>query len=304
MDEPKIPFFQIRPGCLLFYDMSYWNYIGSRRDTSYNKKDRPANEKYTGKMNAKARSKLRFAINLLVAQAKWKQVENPSTGSFYKFKINFITLTLSAPQKDVNDRIVKSKMLEPFLKNMRNVYGLRSYVWRAERQKNGNIHFHISTDTFIPFDAIRDVWNFQQSKFHFITDFQNKNNSVFPNSTDIHSVKNVKNLASYLVKYMSKDEKGLESIKGKVWDCSLNLKLTDRVTYEMQSSDFALIRDLFMMYPDQLIETENCTIFQFSDAQMMTYLPKAYYDNYKAWLGRVYLSAEPPKSYRYDNFNI
>jgi hypothetical protein len=294
MDEPRIPFLQIRPGCLLLYDMSYWNYLGSVRTWARSNNALPVNVKYTGKMNEKSRSKLRFAINLLVAQARWKQVENPTSKRLYKFKINFITLTLSAPQMEVSDKMVKSKMLEPWLKNMRNVYKLRSYVWRAERQKNGNIHFHVTTDSYIPYEAIRDVWNFQQAKFHFITHFQNRNNSVYPNSTDVHSVANIKNLASYLVKYMVKDEKGLDTIEGKVWDCSLNLKLRDRVTYEMSPDDYSLMRMLIEKFPDQLISTDNCSIFQLSEDQMKLYLPANYFDDYKTWLDGIYHAADPP----------
>lgn len=292
---------QIRPGCILLYDMSYYHYIGSVRPNYKNNHGLPPNKKYTGKMNSKATSKLRFAINLLIAQARWKQVENPTTGKLYRFKINFVTLTLSAPQFDLSDKIIKSKMLEPWLRNMRNVYGLRSYVWRAERQKNGNLHFHVTTDTYLPYEAIRDVWNFQQSKYHFIDIFRHKNKSAFPNSTDVHSVASIKNLASYLVKYMSKDEKGLESIEGKVWDCSRNLKLRDRVTYEMSEDDFSLMRYLIDKFPDQMIDTENCSIFKLSDSQMRKYLPADYFDNYKSWLNEIYHAADPPGYKRIDN---
>ncbi len=255
-------------------------------------------------MNEKVKSKIRFSVNLLVAQAKWKEVENPTTKSLYRFKINFITLTLSAPQKNVSDRIIKSKMLEPWIRNMRNVHGLRSYVWRAERQKNGNIHFHFSTDTYLPYDAVRDVWNHQQAKFHFITDFQHKNHSQFPNSTDVHSVANIKNLAAYLVKYMMKDEKGLDTIEGKVWDCSQNLKLRDRVTYEMSVQDFALMRKLVEKFPDRAINTDHCSIFQLSEKEMQTYLPANYFDDYKKWLLEVYHAADPPGYKRVDDDHV
>lgn len=285
---------QIRPGCLLLYDISYWQYIGSRRRNHRALPPLVVNEKYTGKMNEKSRSKLRFAINLLVAQAREKQVENPTTGSLYKFKINFITLTLSAPQIKGTDKLIKSKMLEPWLKNMRNVYGLRSYVWRAERQKNGNIHFHVTTDTYIDYNSIRDSWNFQQGKFHFIKHFQARNDSVFPNSTDVHSIHNIRNLASYLVKYMVKDEKGLNSIEGKVWDCSLNLKLKDRVAYEMSVKDFELMRLLVEKFPDNLIEAEKCSIFRLSEDQMKQYLPAKYFNDYITWLDMIYHQADPP----------
>ncbi len=255
-------------------------------------------------MNEKVKSKIRFSVNLLVAQARWKEIENPATKSLYRFKINFITLTLSAGQKNITDRTIKSKMLEPWIRNMRNIHGLRSYVWRAERQKNGNIHFHFSTDTYLPYNAIRDVWNHQQAKFHFITDFKNKNNSEFPNSTDVHSVANIKNLAAYLVKYMMKDEKGLDTIQGKIWDCSQNLKLRDRVTYEMSTSDFTLMKELVARFPDHLITTDHCSIFQLSETEMKTYLPANYFDDYKTWLDQIYHAADPPGYKRVEDINV
>ena len=298
MDNPTIPLMQIRPGCLLLYDMSYYNYLGSRPQYENDKHIKPEKIAYSGKMNQKSKSRLRFSINLLVAQAKWKERFNEKTSKFYKFKVNFITLTLSAPQKSVTDRTIKSKMLAPWIRNMRNVYGLRSYVWRAERQKNGNLHFHISSDTFIPYEAIRDAWNLQQGKFHFITDFQNKNHSVFPNSTDVHGTFDIQNLASYMVKYMLKDEKGLNSIDGKVWDCSTNLKLKDRVCFEMSASDFSLINNICQHYPSRIHKTENCTIINLSDREMSKCLPDDYFQSYTEWIDRVYEAGQPPRYYR------
>ena len=292
---PPIPVIQIRPGCLLFYDQSFYSYAGVHRHSLRDRLPVHSNEKYTGKMNDKSKSRLRFAINLLVAQAKWKEVENPTTKKFYRFKLNFITLTLSARQKDLSDKFIKSKMLFPWIRNMRNVYHLRSYVWRAERQKNGNIHFHFTTDTYIPYDAIRDAWNFQQSKFHFITDFQNRNNSEFPNSTDVHAVVSIRNLASYLVKYMVKDEKGLESIEGKVWDCSKNLKTKERISYAMTSIDFSMLSKILNDSNYKVISNDNCTMVPLSSGQMSKVLPGEYWKKYNQWLQSVYDSATPPR---------
>jgi len=282
---------QIRPGCLLCYDQRV--YIPPRKESTIpiDPLAESTPKFYTGKMNEKAKSKLRFSINLLVEQAKWKEILNPATGKFYKFKINFITLTLSAKQREVSDRTIKNLMLAPWIRNMRDVYKLRSYVWRAERQKNGNIHFHFSTDTYIPYDAIRDAWNFQQAKFHFIDEFRNRNNSEFPNSTDVHSVQSVANLASYMVKYMCKDEKGLESIEGKVWDCSSNLKTSERVAMVMGEADFRLINKLYEKFENRVKKTDNCTIIPISKNEMLQYLPRSYIEMYNKWIQSVYDAA-------------
>lgn len=295
---PSIPIMQIRPGCLLFYDQSFWSYTGYGRTQKEIQQAAKATEKYSGKLNPKSRSKLRFSINLLVEQAKWKQVENPTTKRLYKFKVNFITLTLSGKQGQVSDKEIKSKMLFPWIRNMRDVYGLRSYVWRAERQKNGNIHFHITTDTYIPYDYIRDAWNYQQSKFHFIDEFRNRNQSEFPNSTDVHSVQNIRNLASYLVKYMLKDEKGLDSIQGKVWDCSKNLKISERVWFEMSIADFEVYNNLLVAFKDRVRSGDYCTIIPMNLREMRTSLPFTYTKLYNKWLQKVYDLATPPRAKR------
>ena len=290
---PPIPIMQVRPGCILYYDQSFYSYAGQRNPYLKHNERKIINEKYTGKMNAKSKSRLRFAINLLVEQARWKEFENPSTGRLVGFKVNFITLTLSGKQRHVTDRIIKTQMLAPWIKNMRNVHDLRSYVWRAERQKNGNLHFHFSTDTFIPYDAIRDSWNFQQSKFHFIDEFRGRNNSEFPNSTDVHGVFSIKNLASYMVKYMCKDEKGLESIEGKVWDCSQNLKTKERVIFEMSIDDFRLFEKLGSTFKDRVYFGDQCSIIPLSRSEMSKYLPREHLQKYDKWISDVYQAARP-----------
>ena len=56
--------------------------------------------------------------------------------------MKFITLTLSDVQAHTDDSI-KEHMLQPFLYWLQRYYNC-SYVWKAETQINGNIHFHIT----------------------------------------------------------------------------------------------------------------------------------------------------------------
>ncbi len=256
---------------------------------------------YTGKLTDFAKRNIKFAINLLVAQAKWKEVINPATDTPYKFKVNFITLTLSAKQGSLSDKTIKNEMLSPWIRVMRDTFNLRSYVWRAERQQNGNIHFHFVTDTYILYSDIRDNWNHQQAKFHFIDDFRNKNKSEFPNSTDVHSVIHIRNLAAYLVKYMSKNERALDTIEGKIWDCSSNLKTKERAALVMSSSDFKMVDELHKSMPDRFIKQDNCTIIRMSENEMSRFLPSEHRKLYREWLQSVYDAA--PVS-RYINHEV
>jgi hypothetical protein len=69
-----------------------------------------------------------------------------------------------------------------------------------------------------------------------IDEFEKKFGHRNPNSTDVHAIWKVKNLVSYFIKYMSKDAKGADVIKGKLWDCSANLKVKDSCEMLLESN--------------------------------------------------------------------
>jgi len=124
----------------------------------------------------------------------------------FKFKIAFITLTLSSEQKHTDDYI-KQHMLEPFLKWAFREGKDKHYVWKAETQRNGNIHFHITFNGFIHYMKIRQKWNHLQWKHGYISE------QADPNSTDVHSVKHTGGFIGYMSKYMSKTDEDLEIYK-------------------------------------------------------------------------------------------
>lgn len=58
-----------------------------------------------------------------------------------------------------------------------------------------------------------------------------------PNCTDIHAVKNIRNLASYMVKYMSKDPNLGDSFKGRYWSSSHSLSKLQSITVSLPEQD-------------------------------------------------------------------
>ena len=106
---------------------------------------------------------------------------------------------------------------------MRNKHNLRTYIWKAEVQHRGQIHYHITTPSFIHYQTIRDVWNNIQSKAGCLDDYVKEKGHFDANSTDVHEVKHVQDLASYLVKEFCKSIQNNFSDDGKKWDCSNNL---------------------------------------------------------------------------------
>ncbi|MRR55331.1 MAG: hypothetical protein EG822_12625 [Deltaproteobacteria bacterium] len=81
---------------------------------------------------------------------------------------------------------------------------LLQYIWTAELQKNGNIHFHILLNTRFPIKWLSERWG-QAS-----------------NSVDVRSLKNAEHAARYISKYVSKDENSV--IEGRRYYISEGLR--------------------------------------------------------------------------------
>ncbi len=182
-----------------------------------------ADNTHAGLISRKAVSKMKNAVNWLLCSAKPKDVYHREKDMWFKFKINFITLTLPDTSTEVTDEQFKEKLVQPFLAYCRKYYGLGNYVWKLEFQGNGKLHLHLVTETFIHHAKMRKCWNTILGHNGLLADFYLKFGHANPNSTDVHSVKKIKNLAGYLAKYMSKQSEDLIKIKGRIWGCSEQL---------------------------------------------------------------------------------
>lgn len=189
-----------------------------------------------GVMSEQSRKKMCRAIQWLEFSASKKKVWLSDQKKFVRFKLNFITLTLPISQND-SDNDIKHKCLNSFLTELRKFHGVKNYIWRAEKQANGNIHFHLVTDAFIDHAALRRRWNRIINVLGYVDRYSEKmrgsiktfgdyynryinqgsymqllrrynagraNNWTNPNTTDVHSTKKVKNMVAYLSKYMAK----------------------------------------------------------------------------------------------------
>lgn len=108
----------------------------------------------------------------------------------------FITLTMPSKQLH-HDNYIKDHCLGPFIEWLKspNTYitqrgkskglqqgcNVKSYVWRAESQKNGNIHFHIVCDRWIDKDQIRWRWNMICEKLGYVTRYAQKEKFIYKN---------------------------------------------------------------------------------------------------------------------------
>jgi hypothetical protein len=243
--------------------------------------------KYTGILTPSAKRKLIRAINLLVAIALPKKAIHFDSKKEFTFRVNFITLTLPAPQGQITDKELKQKCLKQWIEFWKDRLPGMSYVWRAERQKNGNLHFHVLTDRYIHYKDLRDSWNRALSSTGLINRFEEKNGHRHPNSTDVHAVKKIRDLAAYIAKYMSKTESTSNPIEGRVWDCSKNLKAKDQCAFPMSLADQEAFTALHQGNPDRAFDTEYCAGVRCNEVQMSADIPPSWYEEYQAFLARV-----------------
>lgn len=182
---------------------------------------------------------LKKKISWLYYLAKSKQVKTYNGNSIFNFKIGFITLTLPSKQKTPTIQC-NSDLLNVFLTEIRTRTKMENYVWRLEFQKNGNVHYHIVTDTYLDYFFVLKVWNKILKNNGYIDDFKSKMeklslsdyNRIYnnenkkdysqivkqyakgksekweqPNSVDVKSVISNKAISNYISKYFAKDSK-------------------------------------------------------------------------------------------------
>lgn len=212
------------------------------------------NNAHNGVLSRSAKKKITYAINVLAEVVQKKEVFQKSKNRWFSVKMTFLTLTLPALQGDLKDTEITNKCLNQFLVELREYYGLNYYIWRAEVQENGNIHYHIALDSFIAWYDVRKIWNRQMRKVGLIDKFRRKHGHTDAPTENIRSIRHVKNVESYLMKYMGKEEKGKRPVTGRLWGCSQSLVASDLLTEdllpELLDSARGLIRKFNCMYID------------------------------------------------------
>jgi hypothetical protein len=250
---------------------TYAVHIPQRRSGSYKKsilalknEENLKRNSNKGVLSAKARRRLINAVNWLAASASSKWIYDKSTKKRFYFKINFITLTLPTTDHTISDHYFKEKLLHNFINTCRYKFGLSNYVWKVEAQKNGNIHAHFTTDCFIHWRALRDVWNSILLKHGLIEPYRQKfaamseidflnffaksgidqeilkkryalgvrSKWLDPNTTDVKAVHKASEIGNYLSKYFAKNEADKRLISGRLWACSQSLAVSNKLVIE------------------------------------------------------------------------
>jgi hypothetical protein len=143
--------------------------------------------------------------------------------------------TLSFP-KDLCDNVCY-KVFNTWLTRCRRDSKLESYIWVAERQKNGTIHFHLLTNDFMDIKAVNNFMAkaLATEKRKGTEALKNVEIEKY-NGVDVKRVKgSSKGFISYLAKYVSKNNIEFYRLP---WHCSRDIsKLFTSEYFEKEDSD-------------------------------------------------------------------
>lgn len=185
-------------------------YDGKRtKDLNFRKRDVSSSD-----LSVNSSRKMKRAIQWLIACSEVKQVWEKKFQSMVNYRVNHCTLTFHENLKD--DKLARN-ILSSWLEVAKYRWDVQQYVWKAEPQERGAIHFHLTTNRYMPHEEVRFTWNraLRKHKLANITD----------NSIDVHAVLEEQDLLKYFSDYLTDKEKheGRRKIKGRLWGCSQDL---------------------------------------------------------------------------------
>jgi len=303
-------YLQLRNSSLVYYNQAEHDNNNSFKSNtnSFSKSNR--NSAYTGQVKEGTKKRIRKALDLFMQSTSNQQIFNPVSNRMINFRLAFITLTISNNTTQEH-KFCYTNLLRPFLQWLDKTVKVNSYIWKAEVQKRGQIHYHLTISSFIHHTAIRDKWNYLQRKNNLIE------NNETPPSTEIKQVQKINNIEHYLAKYISKDgsdnntvnDKGFNEvamnqdcimgnilscypvstmndffIDSKVWDCSANLKKHKYFTLELNEKNAShLLKNNIEIEIIKEFETDNCLIVKTKEGYINKVLNedlKVEYNNY------------------------
>jgi hypothetical protein len=221
-------------------------YPGQDERTSYemteeHKEKLKESKKFTGKLSKYSKRKIHKCLKIWHEAIRVENEFHKNRNKGKRKKLVFITLTLAAAQMH-SDKYVKKNILGRFLEEIQRKKYTTHYFWRAEKQKNGNIHFHCITDHYINKKTLQNLWNHEMKKHGYIEKFKEKHGHENPPSTQVQALPESANGVNYVTKYQEKDDEN-GTVEGRLWSCDYNLsKLKPYVSYNDVSMNYYLSR--------------------------------------------------------------
>lgn len=245
----------------------------------------PARKGYSGGITKSTAKRIKTAVDIFLQMSEVRDVYNPVLKKNVKFQLSFITLTIAQQEqvKIEEGHAALKVWLQHFKKPWRKSISeeMKTYLWKCELQKRGQLHYHITTNSFLHFAEIRRVWNDLQRRRGWLDEYHTKKGHWDANSTDVHSVYKVKNIERYLSKYLAKDDPSQKLDSGKLWGCSNDLRGKKRFTFEMDEFTWKRIEEGTQSGEVRLYKCDHAKFYERAAAKEL--LGKSQRFEYEMW---------------------
>lgn len=271
---------QVRGKKIIEYDrVDYLSYCKSEEQLNLISKQKIT---YLGEMSPAAQIKMKRIILCWSDAVREfnKSISSYKSADFKKFV--FITLTLPSFQFH-SDKDLKKSLLAPFVRNLRDLNNCANYIWKAESQKNGNLHFHIIVDQFVTKDLIDKYWLNALESMGYLDEFEKKHGHRNPPCCNVQLVKNQDDIEKYIGKYVGKSE-NYRKIDGAVWKCSKKLSTLRYFEIERDRTIEQNLQKYAVQHKDSFKSTDHCNIYDIVNESVESFLSTSAIRFYKCYL--------------------
>jgi len=139
-----------------------------------------------------------------------------------KNKVVFFTFTI---QDNITDNRISNPAFSYAIQRLKQNYGLHSYIWVAEKQKRGAIHYHCLFDIpYTDYDTLKRIWSEVGEKYGIKI---SRKNSVSGSKGRSAVVNSMEKAVKYLTKYIAKgiNGKNEQTFPGRVYAISRNINV-------------------------------------------------------------------------------
>lgn len=163
--------------------------------------------------------------------------------------------SVSFPEGSKEEQIYK--VWNSWLTNLRKTYGLRDYLWVAEYQKNGTLHYHMLCNVYMNIKRVNRAMGVALFHNDMLGTTIDKYNGV-----DVKKVTNNRGgLNAYLTKYISKSEE--HTYKRAPWRCSQSVSALFTSVQIDEETSVNLARE-FARLPLKKYENDFAEIYFFN----------------------------------------
>lgn len=271
---------QVRGKKIIEYDrVDYLSYCKSEEQLNLISKQKIT---YQGEMSPASQIKMKRIILCWSDAVKEfnKGVSDYNSVSFRKFV--FITLTLPSYQFH-DDRFIKKYLLAPFMRNLRDNCACENYIWKAESQANGNLHFHIIVDQFVAKELIDKYWLNALDSVGYIDEFEKKHGHRVPPCCNVQLVINQDDIEKYIGKYVGKSD-NYRKIDGAVWKCSKRLSSLRYFEIERDSVIEKNLQKFAVQHVNSFKSTDHCNIYKIDNEPIESLLSTSAIKFFKCYL--------------------